>query len=65
MGLLKNLQQRRINHISKKFYNTTLTEIDEENMFAAIDNRYFKKTSQAHNNSELMTLVLQFRPLCK
>ncbi len=43
MGLLKNLQQCRINYTSKKFYNTTLTEIDEENMFEAKDIDTFKR----------------------
>ncbi len=41
LGLLKNLLQCRINYTSKKFYNTTLTEIDAENVFEAEDDRYF------------------------
>ncbi len=37
LSLLRPLQYT-INYIIKKFYNTTSMEIDEENMFEAIDN---------------------------
>jgi hypothetical protein len=40
LSLLRQLQYI-INYIIKKFYCTTSTEIDEENVFEAKDNRYF------------------------